>query len=329
MQERALLWQNGRLSTSASTQALASSVQDPQALTWLDIQIEDHPEQVADVLSSVFKLSHLTIQTVEEERERAKLVEGDGYYHLVVHGLGYDVKTNEASTPKLDIVFGKNFLITIHRVPLAWLNRLYKDMHGSESEENMMSRGMPFLLYSLIDSLVDSYFPVLDDVDEQIDDLESAAVNVANNAVQGQIFQVKRALAQMRRVISPQVEVGNSLITRTGDLIPQKYEPYFSDVHDHLVRSFEILDSYRDLTSTLLDVYLTTVNNRMNEIMKQLTIVATIFMPITFITGIFGQNFGFEPQVAWDKGFDFWIILGFMAFITIAQIWYFKYKQWL
>jgi magnesium transporter len=329
MQQRILIWQNGQLKTNASIQTLQAALPDPAALVWLDLQIEDHAEQVTALLTSVFKLSHITIDTVEEQHERAKLVEGNGYFHLVVHGLGYNLDTAEASTPKLDIVFGKNFLITVHRAALLWLNRLYKDMHTGEAEESMMSRGMPFLLYTLLDTLVDSYFPVLEMLDEQIDELEDAAVNAATNEVQRRIFQTKRGLVQMRRVISPQVEVANSLVNRTGDLIPQKYEPYFADVHDHLVRSFEVIDSYRDLMSGLLDVYLSTISNRLNQVMKQLAIIATIFLPITFITGIFGQNFGFMPQVAWDKGYNFWIILAFMALVTIAQIWYFKRNQWL
>ena len=150
-----------------------------------------------------------------------------------------------------------------------------------------------------------------------------------SNEVQGRIFSTKRALSQMRRVISPQVEVTTSLVTRTGDVIPSDAEPYFSDVHDHLVRAFEVLDSYRDLMSGLLDVYLTTVSNRLNSVMKQLTILATIFLPITFITGVFGQNFAHSPQVEHDGGYTFWIVLAFMALITVIQLWYFWRRGWL
>ncbi|HEV2579311.1 MAG TPA: CorA family divalent cation transporter [Ktedonobacteraceae bacterium] len=143
------------------------------------------------------------------------------------------------------------------------------------------------------------------------------------------LFRIKRSLAQMRRVISPQVEVANALVGRAGKFIPAEAEPYFADVHDHLVRAFEVLDSYRDLMSGMLDVYLTTVSNRLNVVMKQLTIIATIFMPITFITGVFGQNFGHLPQVEHDIGYLFWIVLAFMGLITILQIWYFKQRRWL
>src|SRR6266446_7714179 len=191
-----------------------------------------------------------------------------------------------------------------------------------------MSQGIAFLLYALLDALVDSYFPVLDDIDEIIDDLEDVTVNSTSNDVQVRIFRIKRSLAQMRRVISPQVEVANALVGRTRKFIPAKAEPYFADVHDHLLRAFEVLDSYRDLMSGMLDVYLTTVSNRLNAVMKQLTIIATIFMPITFITGVFGQNFAHSPQVEHDGGYNFWIVLVAMALISIVQIWYFRKRGW-
>src|SRR5437588_7060541 len=253
-------------------------------------------------------------------KERAKLVKGHDYFYLVVHGLDFDTTTSEASTPKVDIIFGRNFLVTAHRSKLPWLDKLFESARNDDSEENIMHQGIAFLLYDVLDTLVDSYFSVLDTLDDLIDDLEDATVNEASNEVQARLFRTKRALAQMRRVISPQVEVSNSLITRTGDLIPTEVEPYFSDVHDHLVRTFEVLDSYRDLMSGLLDVYLTTVSNRLNEVMKQLTIIATIFMPITFITGVFGQNFGHSPQVKHDAGALFWITLLGMGIITLMQI---------
>ena len=192
-----------------------------------------------------------------------------------------------------------------------------------------MSRGMAFLLHAILDALVDSYFPVLDDIDDQIDDLEDVTVTDTSNEVQVRIFRIKRALAHMRRTISPQVEVANSLVARTGKLIPAESEPYFVDTHDHLVRAFEILDSDRDLMSGLLDVYLTTVSNRLNEVVKQLTIIATIFLPITFITGVFGMNFGHLPQVEYDRGYLFWLALLGMAVITLIQIWYFRRRRWI
>src|SRR5260370_39402918 len=139
----------------------------------------------------------------------------------------------------------------------------------------------------VLDSLVDSYFPVLDQLDAIIDELEDVTINSTSNEVQVRIFRIKRSLSEMRRVISPQVEVANALLTRAGRFIPAEAQPCFADIHDHLIRAFEVLDSYRDLMSGILDVYLTTVSNRLNVVMKQLALIATIFLPITLVTGVF------------------------------------------
>jgi len=324
---RTVVWQNGKSTRESLPETLQEVLHDPHALIWLDILGECGQEQA--LLHNVFELAPITLQTMDEEKERAKFIEQENYFYMVVHGMSFDTQTDEADTPKLDIVFGKNFILTVHRASLPWLDSLFEQTQVKNADAHLMSRGMPFLLYALLDALVDSYFPVLDDIDDIIDELEDVTVNATTNDVQVRIFRIKRSLAQMRRVISPQVEVANALVGRTGKFIPAKAEPYFADVHDHLLRAFEVLDSYRDLMSGMLDVYLTTVSNRLNVVMKQLTILATIFMPITFITGVFGQNFGHLPQVEYDNGYLFWVVLAFMGLITVLQIWYFKKRGWL
>ena len=326
-QVRTIIWQNGKLSFDLPLKKLSGTLNDPQALVWLDIQGDLSPFE--SILCNVFKLQHITVQTMCEERERAKFVESDDYYYLVVHGLTFNETTEEAETPKLDLVFAKNFIITTHQESFPWLDLLLEEARKNDPEEHLMSRGVAFLLYTIVDTLTDSYFPMLDTIDDLIDELEDVTVTDTSNEVQVRIFRIKRSLAQMRRVLSPQVEVANALVARTGKLIPAEAEPYFADVHDHLIRAFEILDSYRDLMSGMLDVYLTTVSNRLNEVMKQLTILATIFLPITFVTGVFGMNFGHLPQVEHDNGYLFWIVLLGMGIVTVMQIWYFRRRKWL
>ncbi|GCE17039.1 magnesium/cobalt transporter CorA [Dictyobacter kobayashii] len=327
--QQIIVWKQGSLLVDCSREQLHDALQDPQAISWLDIQSDNHLEKYTDLLTEEFHLQPLTIEKIQEEKERAKLLSQHNYFYLVVHGLEFDSENIEAGTPKLDIVFSKNFLITVHPTRLAWLEELHQTISADQSEDCVIGQGIPYLLHEILDTLVDSYFPVLDDIDDLVDELENATVEQSNNETQKRIFSMKRVLAQMRRVISPQVEVSNSLITRTGDTIPTEVEPYFADVHDHLIRTFEVLDSYRDLMSGLLDVYLTTVANRQNEIMKQLALISTIFLPITFVTGVFGQNFGHSPQVEADKGFNFWFVLLFMALVTVGQIWYFRYRKWI
>lgn len=319
-----LVWSNGKLRVDSQEAPLADLARDPQSLIWMDL--EGDPQPYGEELVKLFGLSPLTLEMLQERRERARFAESEGYYYLAVHGLMFHVASGEGQTPTLDIIFGRNFLVTAHLQALPWLDELRQSAAGNG---HVMGRGIAFLLHAVLDALVDSYFPVLDTLDDEIDKLENLTVTATSNAVQARIFRIKRSLAQMRRVISPQVELINSLVTRTGDLIPEAARPYFADVHDHLVRAFEVLDSYRDLMSGLLDVYLTTVSNQLNAVMKQLTVYATIFFPISFITGVFGQNFAHSPQVEHDAGYNFWFVLIGMALITVGQLVYFRWKKWI
>jgi len=324
--QRLITWHHAALQTDAPPHTLPELLRDPAALVWLDILGDGASQEI--LLKEVFELDPITIQNMREPKERARFIELERYFYLVMHGMAFDAQTNEALTPKLDIVFGQNFMLTVHPEPLVWLDTLVDEVQAPGSGAHLMDRGVAVLLYALLDSLVESYFPVLDDLDGLIDELEDITATTASNDVQLRIFRIKRALAELRRVISPQVEVANSLVFRAGKFIPVEAQPYFAEVHDHLIRAFEVLDSYRDLMSGILDVYLTTVSNRLNVIMKQTAIIATIFLPITFITGVFGQNFGHLPQVENDSVGLFWWVLAVMALITVVQIWIFRKRGW-
>ncbi len=327
MQVRTRVWQDGKLRSDIPVGKLKGIRDDPKALVWVDL--EGDPSHHDHKLAEVFGISRLTMETIEEEHARARFTQGRNYFYLITHSLFFDPATDEAKTPKLDILFGSNFVVTVHRQKLAWIDALCESVKHDATDENLLSRGAPYVLHAILDAQVDSYFPILDEIDGEIDQLENETVGTATRGVQAHIFRLKRALAQMRRVISPQVEVTNAIITRTGEVIPVEAEPYFADLHDHLIRAFEVLDSYRDLISGLLDVYLSTVSNRLNEVMKQLAIISTLFLPITFVTGVFGQNFGHSPQVEHDTGLNFWLVLAFMAVVTAIQLYYFRRRGWL
>jgi magnesium transporter len=324
----AIVYRNGQANAHINQSDFDAALHDPQALTWIDLS-EENIDKFIGILAHTLEIDRFTIEMVSELRERAKFTESKGYYYLVVHDLSYDSEEQTANLHKLDIIFGPNFLVTIHREPMPWLDQLQQATIRPNVDDMIMGRGIGFLLHQILDSLTDGYFPVLDQIDDEIDELEDITVSQPDDAVQARIFRTKRALALIRRVISPQIEVTNVLTTRTNGLIPAELMPQFADVHDHLVRAFETIDSYRDLMSGLLDVYLSTVSNRLNVVMKQLAIIATIFMPITFLTGIFGMNFGHSPQVEHDNGSLFWISLLVMALITGMQIWYFRRRGWL
>ncbi len=324
---RVSMCHDGVVRQNPSPQEINAALKQDGNVVWVDTQ--GNPADQMQRLTEMFGLPPAIRETLLDESARSRLLESHGVYSMVVHTIGFDEQAEDAIDCKFDIVFGRGFVLTLHREPADWLDRLWDSAHKDKGAESLMGRGVARLLHSILDTLVDTYFPVIDRLDDLIDQLEDATVNDTSNEVQVRLFRMKRAVATLRRVISPQVELTNSLITRTGDLIPADVEPYFADVRDHTVRVFEMLDSYRDLLSGLLDVYLTTVSNRLNVVMKQLTIIATIFMPITFITGIFGMNFGHMPQVEHDAGWNFWLVMVAMAAITVGQIWYFRKRGWM
>jgi magnesium transporter len=186
------------------------------------------------------------------------------------------------------------------------------------------------LLYRVVDGLVDSFFPSLAAFDDRIDDLEDAIFLSASDEQLQEIFQMKRQLVEMRKILTPQRDAFASLMGSVAELpgLAERDEHYFRDVHDHLIRISDLIDSYRDLLTGAMDVYLSTVSNRLNAVMKQLTIIATIFLPLTFITGFFGQNF--EWMVTKIHSWPMFLLLGVGSEIValLALLAFFKRRGW-
>lgn len=315
---------SGDLLSDVPRDALPGYVQDSRCVVWLDL--ENPPAEEVDSLGPLLGIMHLTLEDVTKQGQRAKIESYDHYLYMVIHGIKLGEAEQRISLPELDLLLGSNYLVSVHYEPME---NVLQHRQIAEMTASTMGRGADFLLYALVDSLVDSYFPVLDALDDLIDQLEDDVIGRASDDVLARLFALKRDVVVLRKVISPQIEVFNQLSSRTYDLIQEQHIVYFRDVHDHLIRAFEVIDSYRDLMTGLLDAYLSTVSNRLNSVMKRLTIIATIFMPITFITGVFGMNFASAPQALWDNGSFFWYSLAGMAIITGVQILYFRLEGWI
>ena len=191
----------------------------------------------------------------------------------------------------------------------------------------LVSRGPDFILYSIVDRLTDLYFSILDVLDDEVDRLEDAIVRDPSQGVLNEIFQLKHRLIHLRRIAAPQREIFALLNHREFPYIDRETLIYFRDVYEHLIRIYEVIDSLRDLLSSALEAYLSTVSNRLNEIMKTLTIMATIFMPLTLISSIYGMNFKYMPELNWRYGYAG--CLAFMGFLSAWMISYFRRKKWL
>jgi magnesium transporter len=252
---------------------------------WLDLNAPSSEDVQA--IGRILGIHPTAINTVSRFPERPRLNEYDTYVVLIFAGVGG--RGRDPLEPLgVHMLISGSYIVTLHRDRCAELEEVRDQFESQVVEE---SEG--FIVYRVLDALADSFFPALARVDEQIDALENAVVTRASEEQLQQIFQLKRRLVTLRRVATPQ----RDLLARAIDEITELpgFDPgsrdYFRDVYDHMIRVSDLIDSYRDLLTGALDVYLSTVSNRLNTVMERLTIIATIFLPLTFVTGFFGQNF--------------------------------------
>jgi magnesium transporter len=251
---------------------------------WLDL---DRPEaDDFEILRQVFGFHPLAVEDSEQFDQRAKIEEYDDFVFLVVYGASPD----DDRLVEVHCFYSERFLVTVHQddcPAFAEIRRRYQRRDEAIDRPSL-------LLYRIVDGLVDSFFPILADFDDRIDELEDEIFREASDKQLQEIFQMKRLLVGMRKAVSPQRDAFAGLMGGVAELpgLAEGDERYFRDVYDHLIRISDLIDSYRDLLSSAMEVYLSTVSNRLNAVMKQLAVIATIFLPLAWLTGFFGQNFG-------------------------------------
>jgi magnesium transporter len=251
---------------------------------WVDLHSPS--EEEVETLGEVFGFHPIALEDTLHFDQRPKLDGYDEYALLVFYGVGFD--GDEPRPVEVHLFLHGSFIITVHRDPCDELDDL-RDRLAEESK-----RSETYIVYRILDALTDTFFPVLERMDDEIEGLEGAVVDRPTGAERARIFRLRRHLVSLRKIVTPQRDIFARAvddITEIPGLEPGGRD-YFRDVYDHLIRISELVDSYRDLLSGLTDVYLSTVSNRLNETMKQLTVISTIFLPLTFVTGFFGQNFG-------------------------------------
>ena len=251
---------------------------------WVDLD-RPGPDDF-EILRDVFKFHPLAVEDSENFDQRAKIEDYDDFVFLVVYGASPD----EDRLVEVHCFYSERFLVTVHRddcPAFAEIRRRYQKRNEAVDRPSL-------LLYRIVDGLVDSFFPILADFDDRIDELEDAIFLNADDKQLQEIFRMKRLLVGMRKAVSPQRDAFATLMGGIAQLpgLAEEDEHYFRDVYDHLIRISDLIDSYRDLLTSAMDVYLSTVSNRLNGVMKQLAVIATIFLPLSWLTGFFGQNFG-------------------------------------
>jgi magnesium transporter len=291
---------------------------------WLDI--EDPTADEIKHLGDLLHLHPLTLEDISTFSERPKREHYDGYVSLVVYGVDAAAAAGESLLREVHMLISGDYVVTLHPSPFAILKDLKKRLEPGEFP------GEQALIYRILDGILSTFVPVLDRVDDQIDEIEQQVIQKPQESALQRIFALKRDLIGMRRVITPMRDFfardANEISTLPG-MTPDN-QPYFRDLYDTLVRSSDLVDSYRDLLSGATDMYLSTVANRQGEIAKQLTIIATIFLPLSFLTGFFGQNFTFLTNHILNHTWTFFVLgLGMLA-ASIGVLWFFfRRRGWL
>ena len=295
---------------------------NPATVMW--IAAHGHDAATDAIMRDVLELHSLTIEDIVADLPHPKIEDFGRYLYIIAHGIDQEGKTPDAlQTTELDIVLGERFVFTHQSRPMRSVAAVDAEVtRGCQHFE----KGPAWVVHALLDHLIDHYQPLMDTFDEAVDAIEVEVVTQPTQAALMRIFSLKRSLMRLRRVAVHQREILLRLSRGEFALVPPALLPFFRDVHDHFTRVADLCDSYRELVSGALDAYLTTASNRMNEIMKVLTAMSTVMLPLTFIAGVYGMNFEHMPELKWRYGYPF--SLGLMGVVALFMLGYFKRKRW-
>ena len=296
---------------------------NPDNLYWWDLSNPTREEE--RILSDRFHFHPLAIEDCVSDIHYPKVDFYESYLYLVIHGVDVDRTQVEGFAPKeLDVFLGPNYLVTYHKKETRSVSEV---LRRSRESTPIFEFGLDFVLYSILDILVSNYLPVLNSIEDELDRVEELIFSRAKPEVLRELLALKRTLMRLKKTVFPQREVINHLARNEYHFVQSRTQAYFRDVYDMLYRMAEMTESFRDVSTALVETYLSMVSNRMNEVMKVLTLFATIFGPLTVMTGIYGMNFEHMPELKWQYGYFY--VLGMMALVTGSLVAYFKWKDWL
>ena len=297
---------------------------DPDTVTWININGLNNVKEI-EKIGKFYNLHPLTLEDIVSTLDRPKLDEFDNYLFLVFKML-YFKNDNILNFEHMSMVVGHGYVITFQESDGDVFNDLRERiLHG---KGRVRSLGSDYLMYVILDAIVDNYLNVIEAVGDKVEDLEESVYHAEpNNTISNDIQEHKREILKIRRSIVPLREVINRLEKSDHTIIEQKTHNFLRDLYDHIVQVNENIELYREMVWSLMDMYMTIISNKMNEVMKVLTIIATIFIPLTFLVGVYGMNFDNIPELHQPNGY--FILLGAMVLIFILMMFYFRRKKWL
>lgn len=313
---------NGSFAGDIEPAEIDNLLSDRDNIVWFDIR--DPNDHDIEILRSEFGFHPLSIEDAIRQQERPKIDHYHDYYFIVFYAACYLADEERIELQPLHLFVGPNYLVSVHR---GEFRQVAETIARWRSPNSPLSNTVGALLYSLLDAIVDDYFPLMDDLTERVELLEDSIFgSFSRDAIQ-QIFTIKRDLLALRRVVAPQRDVLNVLLRREVPVFQPEDIVYLQDVYDHTVRVTEQIDVDRDLLSSALDSYLSLQSNQQNQILKVLTLASIILMSNALIAGIYGMNFEFMPELGWRFGYPF--ALGLMLLISIGLAVFFRIKKWL
>jgi len=326
---RSLYYQaDGLLQTDLSQEDWSAALKDPQGVLWVDFEATPADED-EKILTSVFGFHPLAVDDALQETHVPKVDDWSQYIYIVLSAIVPEKKDGSLlDIHELDVFLGQNYIVTHHDQPIDAIHHTWM---ACQRDDRHLKRGVDHLLYRIVDDVVAQYMPVVEEIDDEIDRIEDEIFGNPGPEVLERIFSLKRSVLQMRRVVGPQREVLNRLARDDYEVIDARARIYFRDVYDHLVRLHDLTESLRDLIGGALDTYLSVINNRMNDIMKTLTVITTLFMPISFVVGFFGMNY-FAPVAntqVWTELPSFYISLLILVLVPFGMLSWIRRRGWM
>lgn len=300
-------------------------INEEVSVTWINIE-GIHEVEVLEKLGNCFGLHPLVMEDILNTDQRPKMEDFGDYVYIVLKMLHYDETRNEVVPEQVSLVLGEKFLISFQEGIEGDNFRSVRDRIRNE-KGRMRRLGADYLAYTLIDAIVDNYFLILEGLGGEIEVLEEELIVSPAQETLHKIHGLKREMIYLRKSVWPLREVVSALERGESALIKDYTRVYLKDVYDHTIQVIDTVETFRDMLSGMLDIYLSSISNKMNEVMKVLTIIATIFIPLTFIAGVYGMNFKHMPELGWHFGYyAIWVV---MVMMGIAMLIYFRKKRWL
>ena len=299
-------------------------LQDSAAVSWINID-GLHEVEIIEKLGNHFGIHALTLEDIVNIDQRPKLENLGDYLFIILKMMSFNKSENRIEAEQVSLIIGSNYVLSFQEK----IGDVFEEIRGRirNSLGRIRSMGADYLAYALMDAIVDNYFIVLEIVGDQIESLEDEVMTNPTTATMQTLQKIKRRLLFLRKSVWPLREVISNLDRGEMPLIKKQTNPFFRDIYDHTIQVVEMVETMRDMNSGMFDMYLSSISNRMNEVMKVLTIIATIFIPLTFIAGIYGMNFEYMPELSWR--WAYFAVWSVMVVVVAGMIVYFKRKRWL